>query len=164
MRVADSIAPRTELAELLTGKRARIRHVTHVEEFDLHAFANTSCVQCLTDRQEQFVPCRSQGTQIRRYARDLQIPGDERLIEIAQVDDAPERARQIGADFDATSDDPAYKFVVPDDGTYRLLVRDQFGDGRKDPSFVYRLAIRSPEYPSVRFIVNPSPPLLRATV
>ena len=70
--------------------------------------------------------------------------GEEQLSEIAQVDDLPERGRRNPAtdEFDATSDDPAYKFVVPEDGTYRLLVRDQFGDGRKDPSFVYRLAIR----------------------
>jgi hypothetical protein len=84
--------------------------------------------------------------------------GEEQMSEIAQVDDTPERTRQIGADYDATSDDPAYKFVVPDDGAYRLLVRDQFGDGRKDPSFVYRLSIRTPD-PDFRLLAYPvSPP------
>lgn len=84
--------------------------------------------------------------------------GEEQMSEITQVDDAPERGRQIGADYDATSDDPSYKFAVPEDGTYRLLVRDQFGDGRKDPSFVYRLAIRLPE-PDFRVLAYPvSPP------
>ena len=83
--------------------------------------------------------------------------GEQQMTEIAQVDDAPERARQIGADYDTTSDDPAYKFVVPDDGAYRLLVRDQFGDGRQDPSFVYRLSIRTPE-PDFRLLAYPVVP------
>jgi len=84
--------------------------------------------------------------------------GELQTTEITQVDDAPERGRQIGADYDATSDDPAYKFVVPEDGTYRLLVHDQFGDGRKDPSFVYRLSIRTPD-PDFRLLAYPvSPP------
>ena len=61
---------------------------------------------------------------------------------------------KIGSDFDASSDDPSYKFAVPEDGTYRLMVRDQFGDGRKDPSFVYRLAIRPPE-PDFRLLAYP---------
>jgi hypothetical protein len=39
-----------------------------------------------------------------------------------------------------------------------LLVRDQFGDGRKDPSFVYRLSIRTPA-PDFRLLAYPvSPP------
>lgn len=83
--------------------------------------------------------------------------GEEQLSEITQADDQPERNRRIGGEFDATSDDPAYKFAVPEDGTYRLMVRDQFGDSRKDPSFVYRLAIRPPD-PDFRLLAYPSPP------
>jgi len=83
--------------------------------------------------------------------------GEEQTSEITQVDDEPQRGRQIGADYDATSDDPAYKFVVPEDGTYRLLIRDQFGDGRKDPSFVYRLSIRTPQ-PDFRLLAYPVTP------
>ena len=38
-----------------------------------------------------------------------------------------------------------------------LLVRDQFGDSRRDPSFVYRLAIREPQ-PDFRLLVYPTSP------
>jgi hypothetical protein len=75
----------------------------------------------------------------------------------AEVDDADERSRRIGDNFDTTSDDPAYKFVVPEDGTYRLMVRDQFGDSQKDPANVYRLAIR-PSRPDFRLLAYPNPP------
>jgi hypothetical protein len=68
--------------------------------------------------------------------------GEEQVNDVTQVDEAQERQQRIGNDFDATSDDPSYKLAVSDDGTYRLMLRDQFGDGRKDPSYVYRLAIR----------------------
>jgi hypothetical protein len=86
--------------------------------------------------------------------------GQEQQTEIAQVDDLPERAnrRPTTADeFDASSDDPAYKFVAPESGTYRLMLRDQFGDSRKDPSMIYRLAIREPK-PDFRLVVYPTSP------
>lgn len=68
--------------------------------------------------------------------------GEETLADIAQVDDPQDRANKIGTDYDTSTDDPSYRFTAPDDGTYRVMIRDQFGDGRKDPSYVYRLAIR----------------------
>jgi hypothetical protein len=86
--------------------------------------------------------------------------GQEQQSEVAQADDSQERSnrRNPNADeFDASSDDPTYKFTVPDDGTYRLLVRDQFGDGRKDPSYVYRLVIRTPQ-PDFRLLAYPNSP------
>jgi hypothetical protein len=86
--------------------------------------------------------------------------GREQQSEIAQVDDLPERANRrpnTADEFDASSDDPAYKFVVPESGAYRLMLRDQFGDSRKDPSFVYRLAIREPK-PDFRLVVYPTSP------
>ncbi|MEX2173512.1 MAG: hypothetical protein WD872_04065, partial [Pirellulaceae bacterium] len=83
--------------------------------------------------------------------------GEEQVAEINQTDDAPGRQQRIGRDFDTTSDDPSFKFVVPENGTYRLLVRDQFGDSRKDPSSVYRLEIR-PAQPDFRLLVHPDKP------
>lgn len=68
--------------------------------------------------------------------------GEETLADIAQVDDPQDRNTKIGTDYDTSTDDPSYRFTAPDDGTYRVMIRDQFGDGRKDPSYVYRLAIR----------------------
>ncbi len=90
--------------------------------------------------------------------------GQEQQTEIAQVDDLADRnsRRNPAADeFDPSSDDPAYKFTAPETGTYRLLIRDQFGDSRKDPSFVYRLAIREPK-PDFRLVVYPTSPSANA--
>jgi hypothetical protein len=93
------------------------------------------------------------------YRVKINEKGEEQQSEIAQVDDLQDRGRRNppADEFDATSDDPAYKFVVPEDGTYRVLVRDQFGDGRKDPSVVYRLVIRQPE-PDFRLLAYPNSP------
>lgn len=78
--------------------------------------------------------------------------GVEQVKDIAQIDDPADRNGKIGSEFDTSTDDPAYSFTVPDDGTYRLMIRDQFGDGRMDPSYVYRLAIR-PSEPDFRILV-----------
>jgi len=83
--------------------------------------------------------------------------GEEQANEVAQADDLQERQGRQPRDFDTSSDDPSHKFVVPEDGTYRLVVRDQFGDGRKDPSYVYRLAIR-PAEPDFRLLAYPDKP------
>ncbi len=57
--------------------------------------------------------------------------------------------------FNTASDDPSYRFSVPADGTYRLLVRDLYYYG--DPRYVYRLVIR-PEQPDFRLVaVAPFP-------
>lgn len=83
--------------------------------------------------------------------------GEEMVSDLAQADDSQERQQRIGSDFDSTSDDPALRFQVPDDGIYRVLVRDQFGDGRADASKVYRLSIR-PLAPDFRLLVENDPP------
>lgn len=83
--------------------------------------------------------------------------GEEQTSNIAQIDDPQERQNRIGSDFDTTSDDPSYKFTAPEDGTYRLLVRDQFGTARRDPSVVYRLSI-TPEQHDFRLLASTDPP------
>lgn len=83
--------------------------------------------------------------------------GEEQIAEVASADDAPDRNARMGSDFDTSSDDPLYKLAVPDDGVYRVGVRDNFGDARKDPRFVYRLIIRKPE-PDFRVAVYPDIP------
>jgi hypothetical protein len=83
--------------------------------------------------------------------------GEEQVTDVAAVDDAPDRNNRLGTDFDTSSDDPTYKLTVPDDGVYRVGVRDNFGDGRKDPRFVYRLIIRKPS-PDFRVAVYPDVP------
>jgi hypothetical protein len=83
--------------------------------------------------------------------------GEMVATDVASVDDAPDRPKYVGSDFDISSDDPSFKLTVPDDGTYRVGIRDNFGDGRKDPRFVYRLVIRKPE-PDFRVAVYPDVP------
>ena len=79
--------------------------------------------------------------------------GEEQVKEIAAIDDPGDRNARIAQDFDTSTDDPAYRFAVPADGLYRVMVRDQFGDGRADPRFVYRLRIRR-EQPSFQLVAH----------
>lgn len=71
--------------------------------------------------------------------------GEEVVQEIAQVDDPGDRAGRIGSEFDTSTDDPEYKLTADEDANYRVMVRDQFGDGRTDPRYVYRLAVHRGE-------------------
>ena len=84
--------------------------------------------------------------------------GEEQQSEVAQADDDPSPTQRRGnnnnaEEFEASHDDPSTKFTAPEDGTYRVMIRDQFGDGRKDPSYVYRLAIRPPT-PDFRLLAS----------
>lgn len=83
--------------------------------------------------------------------------GAEVAADVASADDAPDRPQKVGSDFDISSDDPSYKLTVSEDGVYRIGVRDNFGDSRKDPRYVYRLVIRKPE-PDFRVAVFPDSP------
>ena len=68
--------------------------------------------------------------------------GEEVIRTVAQADDPGERANRIGGNFDLSTDDPWQKLVVESDGTYRVLLRDQFAGWRSDPRRIYRLVIR----------------------
>lgn len=81
--------------------------------------------------------------------------GEETLADVAQVDDPADRNTKMGTDYDFSTDDPSYKFTAPDDGTYRVMVRDQFGTGRKDPRMAYRLVVRPPQ-PDFALIAQPT--------
>lgn len=50
-----------------------------------------------------------------------------------------------GADLPTLSDDPLFQLNVPDDGTYRIRLRDRYGDTRGDPRLTYRLSVRPPK-------------------
>ncbi|MDX1947488.1 MAG: hypothetical protein SFU86_18960 [Pirellulaceae bacterium] len=84
--------------------------------------------------------------------------GEEQVADVAQVDDPQERAQRINSDYDTTTDDPSYKLTVNEDATYRLMIRDQFGDARRDPSYIYRLAIR-PAAPDFRLLAYANAPV-----
>jgi len=80
--------------------------------------------------------------------------GQETVSDVASVDDPGDRNARIGSDFDTSTDDPSYRFVAPQDATYRIMLRDQFGDSREDARYVYRLIIR-PEEPDFRLVAIP---------
>ena len=67
---------------------------------------------------------------------------------VASVDDPSNRNGRIGQEFDATTDDPVYRFTAPADGTYRIRITDQFSRSRVDPRLQYELRIR-PEKPQL---------------
>jgi hypothetical protein len=85
--------------------------------------------------------------------------GAEVVSNVAQVDDPQDRNNRIGSDFDTSTDDPSYRLEVKEDGVYRVLVRDNFGESRTDPRMVYRLCIRraQPDFRVVAYLDPPSP-------
>lgn len=50
-----------------------------------------------------------------------------------------------GVDLPTLSDDPSFRLDVPEDGTYRIRLRDRYGDTRGDPRLNYRLSVRAPK-------------------
>lgn len=73
--------------------------------------------------------------------------GVETATDLAEQDDGLKFPNE--ALYGLASRDPAYRFNVPDDGTYRLLVRDLYAQG--SPLHVYRLSIRHP-HPDFRLL------------
>ncbi|MCA9013230.1 MAG: hypothetical protein KDB01_25945, partial [Planctomycetaceae bacterium] len=57
-----------------------------------------------------------------------------------------------GADLPTLSDDPSFRLDVPEDGTYRIRLRDRYGDTRGDPRLTYRLSVRPPK-PDFKLVV-----------
>ena len=52
---------------------------------------------------------------VQKVTRDA--AGQEQVTEVASVDDPANRAARIGGDFDASTDDPVYRFAVAEKGT-----------------------------------------------
>ncbi len=75
---------------------------------------------------------------------------------VATEDD--DRQNPGGADLPTLSDDPTFRLDVPEDGSYRVRVRDRYGDARGDARLQYRLSIRkpTPDYSLVVFDAFPS--------
>jgi hypothetical protein len=82
--------------------------------------------------------------------------GVETVQRITAQDDTG--ANLIPNVFETLSDDPAFQFVVPADGTYRLSIRDRYYESRGDARMTYRLAIRK-EAPDFKVVVLPEAPL-----
>ena len=73
--------------------------------------------------------------------------GMETTKDIVFMDDIPDQTNNFQRgfhEFDARSNDPSYLLSVPEDGTYRVMVRDSLSSVRSDVKAAYTLAIRSP--------------------
>lgn len=78
--------------------------------------------------------------------------GEEQASDITDLDDNGQNAG--GLSFSTRTDDGAYRFAVPADGTYRALVRDLNYGVRPDPRHLYRLSIHR-EQPDFRLAAVP---------
>jgi len=81
--------------------------------------------------------------------------GEEQVSDIANIDDLGDRNARLGQDYDTSTDDPKYRFQVPQDATYRIAVRDQFNGVGADARRVYRLLIRK-EQPDFHLVAMPT--------
>lgn len=80
--------------------------------------------------------------------------GEEQVQRITAQDD---NATPPLPYFNVRTDDPAFKFEVPADGTYRIAVRDRYFASRGDADLVYHLSIRK-ESPDFRVVLVPTTP------
>ena len=81
--------------------------------------------------------------------------GEVQVSDIANIDDLGDRNARLGQDYDTSTDDPKYRFQVPQDATYRIAIRDQFNSLGPDARRVYRLLIRK-EQPGFRLVAMPT--------
>ena len=79
--------------------------------------------------------------------------GNKQLRELTKQDDVS--TNLASGVFDTATDDPSYLLKVPEDGSYRITLRDRAFESRGDPSLVYRLIIR-PQQPDFRLVATPS--------
>jgi hypothetical protein len=80
--------------------------------------------------------------------------GEEQLKDVQAVDDYLENPPGNVYIYELKTDDPAFRFVAPADGTYRIMVRNLSNYTRPDPRLVYRLAIH-PAKPDFRVVAKP---------
>jgi hypothetical protein len=80
--------------------------------------------------------------------------GTPELKDLKEVDD---ETVNIGLTaFNTAAGDPNFRLTAPEDGVYRVVVRDLYGDSRGDARLVYRLVLRKPQ-PDFRLIALPVP-------
>ncbi|MFQ5732008.1 MAG: hypothetical protein ACE5KM_08640, partial [Planctomycetaceae bacterium] len=99
------------------------------------------------------------GTTADPYLRIQQIKTDKKGVETVntlQTTDDVTTNLAVNV-FNTATDDPAYRFTAPADGTYRVVLRDRYFEARGDPRLVYRLCIRKRE-PDFRVVVLPITP------
>ncbi len=83
--------------------------------------------------------------------------GEQKITDIVFIEDITERNfnnRSGRHEFDERTSDPSYTFKAPEDGTYRILLKDGVSSVKSDPRLIYRLAIRQPQ-PDFRVVAVP---------
>lgn len=81
--------------------------------------------------------------------------GMETVTRMTALDESAPNVRPLV--FDTLSNDPAFRFVAPADGKYRVSLRDRYFESRGGAEMVYRLAVR-PERPDFRLAAVPLAP------
>lgn len=76
----------------------------------------------------------------------------EKLLDVVELADIPSPVKVSsngyaydGPPYNAGSSDILGKLTLPEDGQYRLQLRDLFGGTRNDPRNIYRLIVRKPD-------------------
>jgi hypothetical protein len=91
----------------------------------------------------------------------LQQVTDKGVKELLETDDPAVAGQQRDAQkrYRLTPDDPGVLWSAPEDGKYRLLVRDLYGDTQGDARFAYVLSLRAakPDFRLVAWPVEPFP-------
>jgi hypothetical protein len=116
-------------------------------------------VEKLHDRDwYTFTAKAGQVYNIELFSDRLEAPTDTYFVlrnpatkaDIVEADDNPDT---LSPKFFARTDDPAvYRFTVPADGKYQLLVSDRQADAVAGPRHIYRLRI-TPDQPDFRLVV-----------
>lgn len=81
--------------------------------------------------------------------------GEEQTADVREAYDSD--ANLGGREFNTAHRDPVFRFEAPEDGSYRVCLRDLFSETVEDPALVYRLAIRR-ESPDFRLAAMPDTP------
>jgi hypothetical protein len=71
--------------------------------------------------------------------------GQPLALDIATADDQSRAQDTVDPRRQFSNDDPAVLFTAPDDGSYRLLVRDLYATPHAEPRYCYVLTIRPPK-------------------
>jgi len=81
--------------------------------------------------------------------------GVEQLNDVKEAYDSD--ANIGGREFNTANRDPVVRLEIPENGTYRIQLRDLFNESRDNPALVYHLSIRA-EKPDFSLVASPNVP------
>ncbi len=106
---------------------------------------------------------RSGGSADPYFTLEQVTKNDKGVETVKRITIQDDNTKNLSANvFDTITDDPVYRFQVPADSTYRVMLRDRYFEVRGYPNLVYRLSIRR-ENPDFRVVAIPTPPTQAAT-